>query len=376
MVKTPNLQSLAKVLVSHFQKNKKEPKKAPLAFIGFDGFTDELVRVVSSRRSFDDYDFYKSIKPFGEKIVDAAGQSCNLELVVQMKKLGGNAPIMTNALLEGGHRIIFAGPIGTKNEIEPLFQSMADGCEKVFPMGPSAHSDALEFSDGKVILGKMGSLRNVTFENLLKLIPLKNLITLLDKTDLFASTNWTMLPTMNDMWEQILSRVVPHLSEKPRWMFVDLADPAKRTDKDLKEAIKLLEQLKKGFKVVLGLNYAESCRMGSVLGKTCKVETEKSLEETAIYICQKAKLNLCVIHATKFAVASNGKESWKVAGPYTSNPEFSTGAGDNFNAGFCNALLCDCTIEDCLISGVYTSGFYVRKGHSPSIKELANFLKT
>lgn len=375
MLKKTQLQSLAKTLVSHFQKNKKEPKKAPLAFIGFDGFTDELVRVVSSRRTFDDFDFYKSIKPFGEKIVNAAGQSCNLELVVQLKKLGGNAPIMTNALLEGAHRIVFAGPIGAKGKIEPLFQSMAKRCEKVLPMGPSAHSNALEFNDGKVILGKMESLRNVTFENLLKLIPLKNLIALLDKTDLFASTNWTMLPTMNDMWEQILSEIVPYFSSKSRWMFVDLADPAKRTDKDLKEALKLLGRMHEGFQVVLGLNYAEACRVGNVLGQKCKAESDKSVAETAAYICQKAKLKYCAVHATKFAVASDGKSTWKVEGPYISNPEFSTGAGDNFNAGFCNALLCGCTIEECLISGVYTSGFYVRKGHSPSINELAQFLK-
>ncbi|PID89184.1 MAG: hypothetical protein CSB01_03330 [Bacteroidia bacterium] len=65
-----------------------------------------------------------------------------------------------------------------------------------------------------------------------------------------------------------------------------------------------------------------------------------------------------------------------VVGPYTSTPKLTTGAGDNFNAGFCNGLLRGFTTEECLATGVNTSGFYVRNAHSPSKQELIAFLRS
>lgn len=374
MPKNSTKVSLGKKLVRHAKQNLKDPKSAPLVFIGFDGFTDEIIKVVSNRTTFDEYQPYKTIRSFGEKILEASDKSCNLELVVQLKKLGGNAPIMTNALLEGAPRVHFAGPIGVKGDIEPLFQSMADRCEKVYALGPSAHSDALEFNDGKVILGKMESLKNVNYDNLLRLITPSKLFNLLDHADLFVSANWTMLPTMNEIWKRLAGDILPKLSPKARWMFVDLADPAKRSDADLKEALRLLKLFGKHFNVVLGLNLAEGLRVGTVLKLPCAKDTESSAAELAKCISAKAGLSHVVVHAMKYAVCATPDEVWEVKGPYTPNPEFSTGAGDNFNAGFCNALLCGCSIEECLISGVYTSGFYVRNGRSPSIQELSSFL--
>ena len=48
-------------------------------------------------------------------------------------------------------------------------------------------------------------------------------------------------------------------------------------------------------------------------------------------------------------------------GPYTSNPRLTTGAGDNFNAGFCLGQLLGLSPQQCLITGTGTSGFYVQK---------------
>ncbi len=51
----------------------------------------------------------------------------------------------------------------------------------------------------------------------------------------------------------------------------------------------------------------------------------------------------------------------------------SYGAGDHFNAGYCNGLLCGMDIEDCLLAGVGNSGFYIRYARSPTIAEQQNF---
>ena len=47
----------------------------------------------------------------------------------------------------------------------------------------------------------------------------------------------------------------------------------------------------------------------------------------------------------------------------------------NFNAGFCLAQVLGLDPQASLIAGVGTSGFYVRNRRSPSISELADFLR-
>jgi sugar/nucleoside kinase (ribokinase family) len=63
-----------------------------------------------------------------------------------------------------------------------------------------------------------------------------------------------------------------------------------------------------------------------------------------------------------------------VEGPYTRSPKLTTGAGDNFNAGFCFGQVQGFNAQESLILGVATSGLYVRNGRSASQKELMEFL--
>src|SRR5882724_7310453 len=79
------------------------PKLASMkALVGLDGFVDEIIAVVDKRHSHETYAPIKAIGALGEKISSAAGQSSNYELVVKHMKLGGNGPIMANALASIG----------------------------------------------------------------------------------------------------------------------------------------------------------------------------------------------------------------------------------------------------------------------------------
>lgn len=341
-------------------------------FIGFDGFTDEIIQPVKNRIDSTHFTPFSKIADFGKRIVDAAGKSCNIELVTQNIKLGGNAPIMTNALLSGGHSITFCGAIGTPEKIEPIFQEMANNCAKVIPLGPSAHSDALEFQDGKVIFGKMDSLKDINFHTILAHIGQQEFTRLLDESELFVCANWTMLPMMNELWRLLLKDIIPQLQpSKRRLLFVDLADPAKRSDEDLKEALSLLKNLNEHFNVYLGLNEAESHRIQDVLNAV----SHQQPEDVVRSICDTSGLHRIIIHTTSKAFSASQNDAWSVDGPVTEKPKITTGAGDNFNAGFCTALLYGFSPEQCLLSGVATSGYYVRYGHSPTIPELAAFLR-
>jgi sugar/nucleoside kinase (ribokinase family) len=61
--------------------------------------------------------------------------------------------------------------------------------------------------------------------------------------------------------------------------------------------------------------------------------------------------------------------------PTIKNVKIKTGAGDNFNAGFCNGLLYGLNCEEMILSGVATSSYYVGHGKSPTIPEVVQFLK-
>src|SRR5436190_10538283 len=64
------------------------------AFIGLDGFVDEILHVVDKRESAEKYVRLPAIAQLAQRLAAAAGRSTNLELVSQRTKLGGNGPIM------------------------------------------------------------------------------------------------------------------------------------------------------------------------------------------------------------------------------------------------------------------------------------------
>ncbi len=370
-----NLTALAKKISLKQQQIKVKTLKTPSIFVGFDGFTDEIIYVVDKVLSEDSKTYIQSIKDFGSKILKSSKKSCSLELVQAKIKIGGNAPIFTNSLLEAGFSITFAGLIGFPGKIEPLFKEMAKRCVKTLQLGPSGKTDALEFQDGKIILGKHESLKEVSYTNLLKQIDESSLIKLLDKTDLLVTVNWSMLLGMTEIWRHLLTDIVPKFSKKglPRYLFVDLADPAKRSDNDLLEALKILAGLNETYEVILGLNISET----EVLCKLFKVKFFKDdLQKTLNILFERLKVTRLLVHSASFAVLKDRENYQFSKSFYTEKPLLTTGAGDNFNAGYCNALLMGFNLEEALMTALATSGYYVRMGLSPTMDQLCKFLKS
>src|SRR5690554_282408 len=91
-----------------------DPARLSVA-IGFDGFVDEIVEVVDRRQSFDSYTRMTKMSQFGERISKAAGLSTNIEFVPKAVKLGGNGPIMANALVCLGTGVSYVGALGKPN---------------------------------------------------------------------------------------------------------------------------------------------------------------------------------------------------------------------------------------------------------------------
>jgi hypothetical protein len=345
--------------------------------IGLDGFVDEILHVVDKRMNVNEYERLKTMKEYGERIVKAAGLSTNIEMVIIQEKLGGNGPILSNALVNYGLGLTYIGSIGYPH-IEKVFEPMVERC-KAYSVAQPGHTDAIEFEDGKIMVGKHYTLKDVNWENIKKIIGVPKLIELINDSKLFGLENWTMLPFMSEIWKGLLEEVLPKLdnSKGKRLVFFDLADPEKRTNADILEAIELINKFSTYFNVILGLNLKEATEISEVLGlKVPMDDSDKiNLKELVEQVAQKLGLYCLVVHPTEEASTVIDGKYYNAIGAYTPKPKLTTGAGDNFNAGFCLGQILGVSPEQSLILGVGTSGYYVRNAKSPTFEELQGFLK-
>jgi sugar/nucleoside kinase (ribokinase family) len=340
--------------------------------VGLDGFVDEIIAVVDKRFSDEAYDPVRTIGGLADKIAAAAGESSNYELVVRQRKLGGNGPILANALASLGFGVTYVGNLGYP-AIDPVFEQLA-GRARVISIAEPGHTDALEFDDGKIMLVKSASMKDVSWENLIARVGREQLTELMAESSVVGLVNWTTLPGMTEIWERLLAEVVPNLASRAFTLFIDLADPEKRTPGDIVAAMNLLTRFQEHVDVILGLNLKEALEVGHVLGVPHRADPEGSLEELTATLRDLLQIACVVVHPRRSAAAATATERVRFKGPFVQHPLISTGAGDHFNAGFCLGRVLGFSLEESLCAGVATSGYYVRNAISPGAVALAEFI--
>jgi sugar/nucleoside kinase (ribokinase family) len=343
------------------------------AFVGLDGFVDEIIHVVDKRENANSFTRLPTIAKFAERLAAAAGKSTNVELVNHMTKLGGNGPIMANALASFGIKVTYLGNLGYPN-LHPIFSDFAKRAE-VHSIAEPGHTDAVEFDDGKIMMGKLESLKEVNWQNISLRYGKEKFAAKFASADLVGFVNWTMLSAMSEIWAAIQSEICPSLGGRRRQIFFDLADPEKRQKKDIERALELIHGFEKNFDVILGLNEKEAYEIGAVLGFDTSDRLPEGLAKLAAQIQNHLGINTLVVHPVAFALAvSDGKVS-TVQGPFTPKPRITTGAGDHFNSGFCLGKLLGLDNAASVLIGVSTSGHYVRTGQSPTVADLSNLMQ-
>jgi hypothetical protein len=339
--------------------------------VGLDGFVDLIIDVVDKRTGPESYTRVETIASLGERISRAAGLSSNLELVVRQEKLGGNGPIMANAMLEAGCAVTYIGNLG-RPAVHPVFAEMAARCKACYSLAAPGTTDALEFRDGKVMLGKHQSLKEVTYERMVEVVGMERLRAAWEGSHLIALTNWTMLTEQTDIWKRLHKDMAGAKTLPGAILFTDLADPEKRAGKEIADAVRFLQSFRRSHRVVLGLNQKESMEVSAAIGLKFKPE---EIEANAARLRKELDLDAVVIHPTKNAACATEKGSASIDGPFCQNPKLTTGAGDNFNAGFCVGLLAGLEPLEMLAAGTANSGFYVRNGRSATSRDLVAFLE-
>ncbi|HTH49204.1 MAG TPA: hypothetical protein VMB21_16935 [Candidatus Limnocylindria bacterium] len=343
------------------------------AFVGLDGFVDEILHVVDKRYDAERFDRVPTIAAYAARLAAAAGHSTNVELVNVMTKLGGNGPIMANALARFGIGVTYLGSLGWP-ALHPIFNEFATRAEVHTVCGPGL-TDALEFEDGKVMVGKHYTLKEVTWANITARYGKDKFAAKLASSDLIGFVNWTMLPYMSDIWASIQSELLPGLNGPRRKIFFDLADPEKRLPEDIARALDLIVKFQSKFDCILGLNEKEAYEVAKVLGLSTAPRQWDGLADLGLEIQKRVPVETLVIHPTAYALTvSNGKAE-VVAGSVCARPKITTGAGDHFNSGFCLGKLLGLDNAASVLCGVSTSGHYVRTAESPSVADLASFMK-
>jgi len=346
--------------------------------IGCDGFVDEIIHLVDKRQDYANYTRIPTIAEYGERISRAAGLSANVEMVTIQTKLGGNGPILSNALLEYGVELVYVGALGAP-DIHPVFKPMADKAKAVYSLCNAASTDALEFEDGKIMMGKHSVLKELTWD------AMKNgmggpagIAKLINESNLFGMENWTMIPLMSEIWEGLIAEVFPLLENRPEkpLAFFDLADPEKRTREDLLRAMKLIGQFEGKFRTILGLNESEIYQVAEVMGvKTIDAPDADKLKHAVVETHKRLGIYCLMVHPVRSACCAIGNEYFTIDGPYCEKPKLTTGAGDNLNSGFCLGQALGLSPLESLTMGVATSGFYVRNAKSPTFDDVIKFIR-
>ncbi|MEM6911629.1 MAG: carbohydrate kinase family protein, partial [Verrucomicrobiota bacterium] len=235
------------------------PKLTELhTILGFDATVDVICKPVETRGgSGSAFEPFATLRDFGQRVVDADGKSALIEIVKELEKIGGNGPIMANALSQSGVGIDYIGPLGTPG-LHPAYTDFAQRIS-VHSVAEPAVTHALEFSNGKLMLSTISNYEAVTATAIEGVIGKSALIDKVGLTRLCCFLNWTCLPELESIMAWFLKDLLPAVGkEAERIFFFDLADPSMRSDEDLRRVLGLIGKFEAFGQVVLGMNLNEA----------------------------------------------------------------------------------------------------------------------
>ncbi len=333
---------------------------------GLDGFIDSIVKVVAHKTEDKALVFFDTIDEFGAYISGKKGSGFSIETEELFQRLGGNMPIMANAMAQMGAKVNCVGALGLPS-IVPAFQAMHPNCKHYSFSNPGI-TTAMEFNDGKMMLAQMTELNHADWETVKRVIGLEQLQELFQESDFVCLLNWSELDHSNQIWKGLQKEVFAQMDNpKSKQFFFDLSDCSKRSTGAISTALNLIRNFKEFGQVTLSLNSNEA----SILYDTFISQSiPAELEIIGQQLFTKLHIDTLVIHSARIVLA------WDQGGVYSNIPDFIaeplmlTGAGDNFNAGYCMAQILNFDQESSLIFANMVSNSYIRTAKSPDMPTL------
>jgi hypothetical protein len=337
--------------------------------VGFDGFVDTFIRMRNPA----------SMEEFGPKVAAAAGIAASYSVQHQGDKFGGNGPLFATALhdlFDGKAEVNYIGALG-KEEVEPIFaDALESKTKKLFTLAPPAHSDCLEFSDGKIMLGDFDACDEITLNRMLEVMGQEEIDAQLQSCDFISAVNWGKLPYVGDIWSYLASRSA-ELSRSPKEIlfFMDLAEFEHRDSAEVQGLQDRLVAITQQCTTLLSFNLKEAWQMGDRVGGDFKGKKDpESVCDLAALLREHLDVDKIIIHPNSGAACATEESCMYVPGPHCREPLISTGAGDNFGAGCLTAALHGIDETGMLLLGNATSGYFVRSGRTPTLPQLLDLL--
>ena len=344
------------------------------ATIGFDGFVDSIVKLVKRKDgNGQPIEYFNTKEDWGNYILEKKSGNFSVELQQQNIKTGGNMPNMAAALAKLGVPVNCVGAMGYP-VIDPLFRKLPAPC-KHYSFAAPGTCQAIEFDDGKMMLAGMDELNKADWKMVKERIPIAMLIKIFDDAQLIGLLNWGELTASTSYWNGLLQEVLPFCNtNKNKIFFVDLSDCSSRTKDEMTAALSLLKKIAAYGKVILSVNHNESIFIHNTLFEgITRYDNIKMFGEKLFATLQ---VDTLLLHNRDKAVAFRANEFAEKESFFIETPKLLTGAGDNFNAGFCFAQLMDCCLEDSLLIAHLISSYYIKNGASAGWNDLMDALKT
>ena len=382
--------SLIKAL-RNYQESEREFK----ALVGFDGYVDKIQKVVKSKNGTASV-YFDTITQIADHVATLAGVSGQIEIRNLELKLGGNAPIMANALGALGIKNTCIGTMGYP-DLHNVFEEMNPNCE-VISIAEPAQTNALEFNDGKIIFSEVSTFEQLTWTYVAAIAGIDNLTKWIYESQLIAFVDWANLNHCTDIWQGILEDIIVNLNPTPaekeqnafyfsskntskgdsngmrhKNFFFDLCDPSKRSKEEILVALAVINRYKPYGRVTLGINENEARKVYTALDG----ENSESIDLQVItnYIFSKMSVHQVLVHPTDRSIIGTKNGVFEVKGRLVPEPRILTGGGDNLNAGFCLGLVLDLPINQTMLLGMANSGAYIANGVSPDIDDLIRYLE-
>ncbi len=344
--------------------------------LGFDGYIDNIISVVRVRHSDTNFELMEKISEWASRISQSAGSSASMEVISKRISIGGFTCNMGKALSTLCGRKQNIHLIGTFGypDIKPIFQEHLINLFNCVPFSVSnpGLTDAYEFKDGKIMMVNFETINRLDWAQITTNLSENFLIDEYNTSQLWGIGYWASSPHMSQIFSKLQEEILPNLSQSNRkkYLLIDPSDLQKRPESQIQELIKLLQKFEEFVQVVLSLNDHELKDLGSALNLLNGMDPQTLTKK----IQQNLNISIVVSHSPKLATLATDQTETAILNAYSSEPHFTTSAGDHFNAGIGYGLLLDFPKEILPLIGNGVTSFFVREGRSPNVSELRTFL--
>lgn len=242
-------------------------------------------------------------------------------------KMGGNAPILANAL----------GTMGIRS----------------------------------TCVGSMGTFNDYNWCRIKQVAGLTQLRELFLTTDVIALVDWANIRHAEDIWHGVLEDIIKASGRRDFKFFFDLCDPSKKTPYAIDEILDLISSFSFYGKVTLGLNKNEAMAIWSAL---TGITQTGSIEDAGKFIHYALDIDRLLIHPIDKTIVYQKRETIELSGRIVSMPKIQTGGGDNLNAGYIFGLINGLSLEESIIMGMAASGSYIQEGKSATLPDIQRYL--